>query len=80
LKQENESLKSQLAELSAKVETIEADAVKQVEEAVIAAKAQIKSNFEPKAEKPQFRQEPKELSMREKAELRKKELETKKNK
>ena len=80
LKSEIETLKAQLEASNAKVEEIEAEAVRQVEEAVIAAKAQIKSNFEPKAEKPQFRQEPKELSMREKAELRKKELETKKNK
>lgn len=79
LKNEIESLKAQLEASNAKAEEIEAEAVKQVEEAVLAVKRSIASNFEPKAEKPQFNKVAKELSLKEKLAARKEET-NKKNK
>ena len=74
LKSEIETLKAQLEEAQAKAEESEAKALETVEAEILAFKKEITSKYEPKAEKKEFNQQSKELSIKEKAQLRKQEL------
>lgn len=75
LQNEIESLKAQLEEAQAKAtEEAEAKALEIAEKEILAFKKEIRSKYVPKAEKKEFNKQSKELTMKEKAQLRKEEL------
>lgn len=77
LKSEIESLKAQLEDAKAKEVEAEAKALETIEAEILAFKKEIVSKYEPKGKKENFNKGSKELSLKEKAALRKEELQKK---